>query len=78
VVVVNDLGEAVTGAVVEGTFTGDLAETMSAATDSTGTAVLTTSGAIKKPSFGFCVDDISFDSLIYAEGDNVVTCASYP
>jgi hypothetical protein len=78
VVVVNDLGDQVAAAVVQGSFTGDLAETGSATSANDGTAVLTTDGAVKKPSFTFCVDDVSASGLTYVAGDNMVTCASYP
>jgi hypothetical protein len=60
-----------------GTEPGDFVEWLPAATGANGVAVLTSIGTAKKPAFEFCVSGIT-DSLLYAPGDNVVDCASYP
>jgi hypothetical protein len=78
VTVVDDLGGLVEAATVEGTFTGSFNETLTSTTDASGAAALTTTEAMKKPAFTFCVDDITYDGLTYEPGDNAVTCASYP
>ncbi|UCD27411.1 MAG: phosphodiester glycosidase family protein [Planctomycetota bacterium] len=70
-------GGLVSSANVTGTFTGDFDETLSETTNINGVAVLTTTAAVKKPSFTFCVDNITHASLTYNSDDNVETCYSY-
>ena len=66
----------VSGAVVNGTFSGSYGETLAVATDANGVAVLTTTGTAKGGvSFTFCVNDVA-DSLPYDSADNVETCDS--
>lgn len=69
----DDCGNPVAGADVTGTFTGDFSETVSGTTNGSGVVDLITTAQVKKPTFGFCVDDVT-GSLPYASGDNVETC----
>ena len=77
ITVSDNYGNAIEGATVTGSFTGDLSETIPAVTDSNGVAVIISLGQITNPSFTFCVDDISDASLNYDSEENVVTCESY-
>ncbi|MEX2327670.1 MAG: hypothetical protein WD558_08050, partial [Pseudomonadales bacterium] len=73
--ILDDQGKAVSGATVFGTFGGDISESQSAQTDSTSTAVLTTSSRARNPSnLTFCVDDVTHSSLTYDANANVETC----
>jgi predicted secreted protein len=78
VIVVDNLGGFVEAATVYGTFTGSFSEALPGTTDAGGTVTLTTTEAIKKPAFTFCVDDITHADLTYEPGGNVMNCASYP
>lgn len=78
VTLVDDLGNPVSAATVDGTFSGSYSESQSAATDASGVATLTTSSRKKPPvSFTFCVDAASHASLAYDPAANAVTCASF-
>ena len=73
--IVDECGEPISGAVVEGTFAGDFNETVSVTTDGSGVAVLVTDDTKKGSiAFTFCVDDVTHASLSYAGIDNVETC----
>jgi hypothetical protein len=78
VVIEDDLGGPVAGALVTGTFGGDLTDTVAATTDGAGVAVLmsaqTGGGGL---SFSFCVDDVVHATLPYNPGANLETCDSY-
>lgn len=83
VVVADDLGNPVEGALVTGTFSGDLMkkdETVAGVTGPGGSATLSTSKAYRYLQSGpfvhyftFCVDDVSV-SLPYNPADDVATC----
>jgi hypothetical protein len=77
VTVRDDQGNPVVGAVVGGTFSGDVTgDVESGATDSSGSATLTSLTTAKgKVSFTICVSDITM-ALPYAPADNVETCDS--
>lgn len=75
VTIYNDLGNAVSGATVTGTFSGSFNETVSGTTDSNGTVTLITNGTAKgNVTVDLCVDDVSHSSLMYAPAQNVITC----
>jgi hypothetical protein len=77
VTIYDDCGNPVANALLDGTFTGDFSETFyDVATDANGEAVFTTAGCIKKPSYTFCVDDVTHGTLPYDSADNVETCDS--
>ena len=77
VVIRDNNGSPVANATVTGTFTGTLKETASAATDSTGTAVVQTNSFQKTiSSLTFCVSAVAHTSLAYAPGSNLAGCAS--
>lgn len=78
VTIYDDCGAPVQYADVDGTFTGSFNETIyDVTTDENGQAVFTTSTQTKKPSFTFCVDDVTHATLPYDQTDNVETCDSY-
>jgi putative glycosyl hydrolase len=78
VTVKDNLGNPVPAATVSGTFSGSYSETVSAVTDASGVATLTTSGQVRGAvSFQFCVDSVTHASLAYQPGDNRETCHSY-
>ena len=78
VTIVDDLGSAVSGVTVTGTFTGDFSETQAAATGGSGVATIDTAGTKKGGvSFGFCVDSVTGGTLTYDPGSNVETCDSF-
>ena len=68
VVVENELGQPVNGAVVSFAFSGDFGDSGTAVTNSSGVATFTTSSAVKKPSFQACVTDVVANGLIYGGG----------
>jgi hypothetical protein len=75
VTVLDNCGNPVANALVDGTFTGDYSESfVDVLTDANGQAVFTTAGCVKKPSYTFCVDGITHATLTYSSGDNVETC----
>lgn len=77
VTVRDELGNAVSGAVVTGSFSGSFNETATATTDAMGVAVLTTTATARGGvSFQFCVDDVAHATLIYDAAGNVETCDS--
>ena len=60
VTIVDDYGNPVKGALVEGEFTGDyFSDSTALYTESDGMAVFVTSSSAKKPSFGFNVKDVT-------------------
>jgi xyloglucan-specific exo-beta-1,4-glucanase len=76
VTVRDDLGGAVPGATVTGSFTGSFNESASGVSDANGVATLTTAGTNRgNISFTFCVTGIAHGELAYNPADNVVTCA---
>ncbi|UCE99753.1 MAG: family 43 glycosylhydrolase [Planctomycetota bacterium] len=78
-VTINDnCGDPVANALVDGTFSGDFSETFyDVATDPNGDAVFVTTSQARRPSFTFCVDDVSHATLSYDPNDNIETCDSY-
>ena len=76
VTIYDDCGGPVSNASVTGTFTGSYTEQITGTTASDGTVVITTSTYAKKPSYIFCVDDVSHSSLTYDSSGNVETCKS--
>ncbi len=76
--VVNDLGKPVSGATVNGIFSGSCKEYRSTAADSTGTAVIiSATGFTSAPGpFEFRISSAS-GPLPYAPADNTVTSAQY-
>jgi hypothetical protein len=75
VTITDNCGNPVSGANVTGTFTGTFNETLSATTNLSGIATLTTTRQTKTPAFTFCVDNVT-GSLLYDSADNVETCDS--
>ncbi len=77
VTIKDNCGNPVSGALVDGTFTGSYNESFyNVVTNENGIAVFTTTTQVKKPSFTFCVNDVT-GSLTYNPAENVVTCSSY-
>jgi hypothetical protein len=77
VVVVDELGRPVAGALVSGTFSGDVAESVSGVSDATGAVILRASTARKGAlAVTFCVDAVAHATLNYAPADNAATCGS--
>ncbi len=75
VTIFNDLGTAVSGATVTGTFSGSFNETISGTTDSNGAVTLITNGTAKGGvTVNLCVDNVTHSSLTYASAQNVITC----
>lgn len=77
VTIVDEYGSPVEGAVVTGTFTGDVNDTSSDATDSKGVALLTIQVQGSVSSFTFCVDNVTHSSYTYDSSANVETCDTY-
>jgi hypothetical protein len=78
VTIVNNLGNPVSGVTVTGTFSGSFSETLSATTNSSGVATLTTVNKKKPPvPFTFCVDNVTGGTLVYDPSANVETCDSF-
>ncbi len=70
--IVNNLGGAVTGAEVFGTFSGDVNESVSATTGADGIATLTTTQTIKgRLKFTITIDNVTHSTLTYDPGSNV-------
>ncbi len=77
VTVVDDSGNAVSGATVTGTFSGDVGGTSSGSTGSNGNVTLESDRVRQNSiSFSFCVDSVSHPDFDYEPADNAVTCAS--
>jgi hypothetical protein len=75
VTIVDNTGTPVSGATVFGTFSIDLNESLSAVTDGSGVATLTTLSFKKGGvSIQFCVDDVTHGTLPYDDAANVETC----
>lgn len=78
VTVHDDLGQPVSGATVTVAFSGDIVETVTAVTDASGVAVLTTIGAEKSPlGFTATVTGVTHATLPYDAADNVMTSQTY-
>ena len=76
VTIVNDCGGAAEGALVTGTFTGDIEQTVTAQTDGSGIATIdSTATARGKVKITFCVDGVVV-SLVYDASANNETCDS--
>ncbi|THH40034.1 family 16 glycosylhydrolase [Neolewinella litorea] len=76
VTITDDLGNAVSGAVVSGTFNGTFNESATGTTDAAGKVVLTTQATTKGgATVGFCVDQVTA-SLPYDPAANTATCAT--
>ncbi|TLX76862.1 T9SS type A sorting domain-containing protein [Labilibacter sediminis] len=72
----NDLEGVVSDAMVTGTFSGSINETVSGVTDVNGTVILTTTSTAKgKVSVDFCVDNVTHSSLSYNNVLNDITCS---
>jgi hypothetical protein len=76
VTVLDNCGNPVPVALVDGTFSGDFNETVSATTNASGQAVFTSTGCIKKPAYTFCVDAVTRAGWSYNPDGNVETCDS--
>jgi hypothetical protein len=77
VTILDDLGDPVAGATVEGTFTGDFNESVAAVTDAAGVATLLTTETRKGGiDYTFCVDDVTHATLSYDPAGNAETCDS--
>ena len=75
VTIYDNCGNPVQNADVDGTFTGDFDESFTnVTTNGSGVAVFDTTTQVKKPSFTFCVDDVTHATLTYDDNDNVETC----
>lgn len=75
VTIVDDCGDTVADAGINGTFSGDFNETATTTTGSNGTGTLVTQATAKgNVSFGFCVDNATHATLSYDSSSNVVTC----
>ncbi len=77
VTIVDELGSPVSGAVVTGTFSGEVFGTTSASTDRKGAVVLKISKPGAITSFTFCVDNVIHTSYTYDPSANVETCDTY-
>lgn len=63
--ILDNCGNPVSGATVTGSFTGDFNEQTTGATNESGIVVFQTSAQMKKPSFGFIVEDVVHSTLTY-------------
>ncbi|WP_136798033.1 PKD domain-containing protein [Desulfosediminicola ganghwensis] len=70
----DDYFKPVAGATVTGTFAGDFNETLSGVSDNNGVVVIRTTEQVKKPLYGFCVNSVDKESLLYVPEDNIETC----
>jgi len=76
VVIVDNLGDPIEGALVQGNFSEDFNESAGVTTDESGIAVFTTSSTAKgRCHLTFCVDYILHD-FAYSPGGNIETCDS--
>jgi hypothetical protein len=80
VIVVDDLGDPVARATVDGMFSGDFNESAAGDTDGRGSAVLATTATAKRPSFSFRVTGITdtYTGLTYEPDFDTVIYPSYP
>lgn len=77
VVIIDDLGNPVSGATVNGTFAGSYNEQVSGVTDANGQVELQTLATQQgSVAFDFCVDDVMHATLSYNSLSNVVSCGS--
>jgi hypothetical protein len=65
VTIVDNCGNPVSDATVTGSFTGDFTEQVVGITNDSGVVVFVTSTQMKKPSFGFIVEDVEHSELSY-------------
>jgi alkaline phosphatase len=65
VTIVDNCGNPVSEATVTGSFTGDFTEQMVGMTNDSGIVVFVTSAQMKKPSFGFIVENVTHAELEY-------------
>ena len=63
-------------ALVEGDFTDNFDESSTGVTNDSGVAVIITSFGYKKPSYMFCVSNVSHVTLDYDQSANVEECDS--
>lgn len=77
VVIRDESGGIVSGATVTVQFTGSHNQIVTATTDATGTATLTTSTTSNAPAFTVCVTNVTHASLTYNAAANVETCDNY-
>jgi hypothetical protein len=78
VTIVDGTGQPVSGATVNGDFTGDFVESGSATTDANGEAVITTGAKLPLPfTFTFTVSDVTLSGYTYNSGANVETSDTY-
>ena len=77
ITVIDSFGNPVQGVDVTATFSGDFSEQVTATTDSSGVAILTTTSSVKRPSFSVCIDDVTGGALAYDADSNVETCDSF-
>ena len=69
--IVDDAGDPVDGATVDGTFSGDLTGTDSGVTDGNGEAVLTSDSFSSRPfDLGICADNVTHPTLTYDPAQN--------
>ena len=73
-VIVDETGAPVADASVTATFSGSHNETVSASTDSSGVANLTTSARSRNAAFEVCIDNVTKSGLAYDAAANVETC----
>ena len=77
VTILNNLGSAVSGAQVFGTFSGDINASVSATSGADGVATLITTQTIKgRMKFTITVDNVTHSSLTYDPGSNAETSDS--
>jgi hypothetical protein len=75
VIIVDNVGNPVSGATVSGSFSGAFTGTMSGVTDAAGRVVITTATSAPNPAkFTFCVSNVTHATLPYDPAANVSTC----
>jgi hypothetical protein len=75
VTIFDNCGTAISGVTVTGSFNGGVPyEEGSADTDANGRAVITYSTPLTKPSYTFCVTDVTGGALPYNPNDNREDC----
>ena len=78
VLLLDDKGNPVSGALVTGEFSGSHNEVVSAQTDGSGSVSLITSSRAQNAAFSFCVTNVSHPSLVYTPASNVASCDTFP
>lgn len=74
--IVDQNGQAVSGASIEGQWSGSSSKNVSGTTNSNGEFVTTSNWVFGNGTFQFCVTDVSKSGYTYDENDNVMTCNS--